>query len=227
MFFTCCFIPLVLISQTPEIPASTTEQQLENITENNEDAETEDDYYLQQMKQYIKNPINLNTANENDLKELSLLNPIQIQSLISYRNLFGKFVNIYELQAIPSWGIELIQKIRPFVSVNENPVLLTTLKARLSKGDHGVLLRLSQTLEKSKGYLVDSVNNFYPGSPQKILVRYKYQFKNLLQYGVVAEKDAGEQFFKGKQKQGFDFYSAHFFVKDIGIIKSIALGILL
>jgi len=64
----------------------------------------------------------------------------------------------------------------------------------------------------------------YPGSPQKVFIRYKYQYKNLLQYGVVGEKDAGEQFFKGSQKQGFDFYSVHFFVKNIGVIKSLALG---
>ena len=45
-----------------------------------------------------------------------------------------------------------------------------------------------------------------------------------MQYGIVAEKDAGEQFFKGKQKQGFDFYSAHIFIKRLGIIKALAIG---
>jgi hypothetical protein len=58
-------------------------------------------------------------------------------------------------------------------------------------------MRGAQVLEKSKGYLLDSSNakNYYPGSPQKLLVRYKYKFGNLLQYGFTAEKDAGEQFF--------------------------------
>ena len=45
-----------------------------------------------------------------------------------------------------------------------------------------------------------------------------------MQYGVTGEKDAGEQFFKGAQKYGFDFYSAHFFVRNLGIIKSLAIG---
>ena len=62
------------------------------------------------------------------------------------------------------------------------------------------------------------------GSPQKILVRYTYSFKNLLQYGILGEKDAGEQFLRGSQKQGFDFYSAHFFVSRLGLIKALALG---
>jgi DNA uptake protein ComE-like DNA-binding protein len=226
LILTFFLLPIAASAQTPETPATTTEQQLENVTENNADAETEDDAYLQQMNQYIKNPVNLNTANENELKELRILNPIQIQNLISYRSLFGKFVDIYELQAIPNWNIELIQKLRPYVSVNDKTELLNSITHRLKGGDHSILLRAAQTLEKSKGFLIDSstATNFYPGSLQKLLLRYKYQFKNLLQYGIVGEKDAGEQFFKGKQKQGFDFYSAHFFARNMGIVKSLALG---
>jgi hypothetical protein len=226
LILSCFLLPITASGQTPEIPANTTEQQLENITENNEDAETEDDAYLQQMNQYIKNPINLNTADENGLKELRILNPIQIQNFIVYRNLLGKFIDIYELQAIPNWDIELIQKIRPYVSVSDKSELLNSIRNRLKGGEHTILARVTQTLEKAKGFLIDSsvATNFYPGTPQKILSRYKYQFKNLLQYGIVGEKDAGEQFFKGKQKQGFDFYSAHLFARNIGAIKLLALG---
>src|SRR6185312_6774488 len=93
-------------------------------------------------------------------------------------------------------------------------------------GNSTLLFRAAQTLEKSKGYLLDrsTANNFYPGSPHKMLLRYKYKSGNALQYGLTAEKDAGEEFFRGAQKNGFDFYSAHFFVRDIGIIKSLAIG---
>ena len=218
-------MPAILLCQTPEIPV-TTQQQLESIAENNADEEIEDDAYLQQMQQYIKNPFNLNYADEIELKELHLLSPVQITNLLAYRNLLGRFIDLYELQAIPAWNIELIYKIRPYISINERTELLTAIRKRLSKGEHTILLRIGQVLEKSKGYLADrqGVTNFYPGSPQKLLVRYKYQFKNLLQYGILGEKDAGEQFFKGKQKQGFDFYSLHFFARNVGIIKSIALG---
>ncbi|MEP6701071.1 MAG: helix-hairpin-helix domain-containing protein, partial [Bacteroidota bacterium] len=64
----------------------------------------------------------------------------------------------------------------------------------------------------------------YSGSPQKILFRYRYTYKNLLQFGVTGDKDAGEQFGKGAQSKGFDFYSFHFFARKIGIIQSLALG---
>jgi len=53
------FLLIICKAQTPELPArpvvqpnSNVEQQLENITENNADSETEDDSYLQEMMQY-------------------------------------------------------------------------------------------------------------------------------------------------------------------------------
>ena len=227
------FLQIICSAQVPEQPTkpvlqpnSNVEQQLENITENNADIETEDDSYLQEMLQYHKNPININTASASLLSELRILSPIQIQNLVYYRNLLGNFVNVYELQAVPGWNVATIQKLRPYITVTENADLLSSLKSRLSNGDQTILFRVSQVIEQSKGYLVDpnSGKNFYHGSPQRLLVRYRYNYKNTLQYGVLGEKDGGEQFFKGAQKQGFDFYSFHFFAKNIGIIKSLAIG---
>ena len=201
------------------------EQQLENATASNADVEVEDDSWLQQMEHFIKDPIDLNAAAEADLKELHILNPLQIQQMISYRKLFGAFISIYELQAVPGWDISLIMKIRPFITVSDHTGVGNLLSARATKGEHSILIRVSQVLERSKGYRPDSsTTNFYPGSPQKIFLRYTYHFKNLLQWGLLAEKDAGEQFFKGKQKQGFDFYSAHIFLQNFGNIRSLALG---
>ncbi len=220
------FICPELLAQIPEINTPIIEQQLENITENNEDNETEDDSYLQQMVQLMRNPLNLNNASASDMKELRVLTAIQIQNFILYRTLTGKLINLYELQAVPGWDINTIQKIRPYVIVSSRVSVSGTLNTRFINGDHSMLVRASQVIEKSKGYLLDSSTaaNFYPGSPQKILFRYKYAYRNLFQYGIVAEKDAGEEFFKGTQKQGFDFYSAHIFIRKLGIIKSLAIG---
>src|SRR4030095_14079353 len=62
------------------------------------------------------------------------------------------------------------------------------------------------------------------GSRQRLFFRYRYQYKNLLQYGIVGEKDAGEQFFRGKQKYGCDFYSFHLFVAKLGKVQAFAVG---
>jgi hypothetical protein len=62
------------------------------------------------------------------------------------------------------------------------------------------------------------------GSPQAFYGRYKYVYKNHLQWGITADKDAGEEFFSGNNATGFDFYSAHLRLSDIGILKNLIIG---
>lgn len=205
---------------------SATEQEFENVASGNEEAEIEDDSYVQQMAQFLKHPVNINTADEEKLGELQVLDALQIQQLIAYRSLLGRFLSIYELQSVPGWDIQTIHKIKQYITVTNDAGISEDIHTRLKSGDHSLLLRASQVLERSKGYLIDpsSAKSNYPGSPLKLLMRYKYQYRNLLQFGILGEKDAGEQFFKGKQKQGFDFYSGHIFFRNAGIIKAFALG---
>ncbi len=205
-----------------EIPVST-EQQLENQTDADQ-GETEDDTYLQELEQFRKNPINLNSADADELKQLRIISGLQIANLVSYRNLFGKLISIYELQAVPAWDIIMIRKLIPFVTVVTPLSISEEAGKRFSEGEHSLLLRVSQVLEESAGFNNSTAGTKYLGSPQKILFRYRYTYKNLLQFGLVGDKDAGEQFLKGAQNKGFDFYSFHFFARKIGIIQSLALG---
>lgn len=220
------FVMPAAISQVADPPGSLLEQQLENSTENNNDNATEDDADLQQLQQFLQYPLDLNRAAAADLAALRVLSILQINQFIAYRELLGPLVSIYELQAVPLWDAALIRKIRPYITVSEQQKVKDQLMDRFIPGQHSVLVRVSQEPERSKGYLVDKNAgvNFYPGTPQKIVLRYTYVYKQLLQYGILAEKDPGEQFFKGQQKQGFDFYSFHLFVRQLGVISALAIG---
>jgi Helix-hairpin-helix motif len=211
-----------LLTWSQDIPP-TTEQQLENLTDADQ-AETEDDSYLQQLEQFRKNPVNLNLADAPELKELRIITDLQIDNLISYRRLFGKLIDIYELQAVPSWDVITIRKLLPFITLSSSLSVMDDFGNRIKDGDHSLLLRVSQVLEKSKGFDKSTSGTKYLGSPQRIFFRYRYTYKNLLQFGVVGDKDAGEQFLKGAQKKGFDFYSFHLFARKIGIIQALAIG---
>ena len=200
------------------------QQQLELDTEENE-MESEDDSYLQQLRYYLKHPINLNEASAEELNEFKILSALQISNFVSYRNLFGRFVSIYELQAIPAWDITVIKKILPYIIISGSTNLAKEIRERLWAGDKDLLFRLSMTTPKSKGYLErDSAGKGYAGSRPQLLIRYTYNYRNLLQYGILAEKDAGEELFRGSQKRGFDFYSFHLFLRKAGIIQSLAIG---
>jgi hypothetical protein len=216
----CCTITIIGVAQTTE----KTEQQLEFLADN-EDAETEDDSYLQQLEQLKKNKLDINDAEASDLKMFPFLTELQIQSFLQYRKLLGKFISLYELQAIPYWDVETINKLLPYIQAGNALNLKEDLLKRFTSGQHSLLLRESVILEKAKGFTATGTTPAnYQGDKNRILVRYKYSYKNLLQYGIVADKDAGEQMFKGYQNKGFDFYSFHFFMRNRGILKALALG---
>jgi hypothetical protein len=163
-------------------------------------------------------------AEANELRELRILTDLQISNFISYRKLFGKFISIYELQAIPSWDVGTIRKLTPYITLASPVSFKNDFTSRFQQGSHSLLLRVSQIVEEAKGFDNSTTGTKYLGSPQRIFFRHRYTFKNLLQYGLVGDKDAGEQFFKGAQNKGFDFYSFHLFARNIGSIKALALG---
>jgi hypothetical protein len=200
----------------------TTQQQLENIAEAN-DEDPKDDNFLQQLDYFRKHPINLNSATPEELQALKALTDLQIGNIIHYRNLLGNFINIYELQAVPTWDLLTIKKILPYVIIGSSVSVRENFLSRFRNGDQSILFRLTRVLEKSKGYNT-ALTTHYLGDQNHLMFRYRYQYKDLLYFGLTGDKDAGEQFFNGAQSKGFDFYSFHFFVRRLGIIKSIALG---
>ena len=213
--------------QQDAAPDATEEQRLEDITES-EEAELEDDYALQQLANYSRHPLNLNSANETELEAFGELSPLLIKNLFVYRKLLGNLQNIYELQAIPGFSIDLIRKILPYITISSTATFSQSITERLHNGERSLLLRSALVMEPSNGFsindsLTSSPEHFY-GSRPKLMVRYNYQYKQLLHYGIVGDKDAGEQFFRGNQKSGFDFYSFHFFIRKWRWIKALAIG---
>lgn len=215
--------PATFVAYCQEPPPAGTEQHLENLTDASQ-AELQDDSFLQSWEQFKKNPLNLNTAEENDLQELKILTALQIESFLLYRKLFGKFISIYELQAIPAWDIITIKKLLPFIWVGDITNVKEEFYKRIKNGNHHLLLRISQEIEKLIGTEDSGYTKTWLGSPQKIFFRYRYDYKKLLQFGISGDKDAGEQFFKGEQNKGFDFYSFHLFAREQGAVQSFALG---
>jgi DNA uptake protein ComE-like DNA-binding protein len=180
---------------------------------------------------FSEKPLNLNTATLDDLQRLVILNDIAITSLLAHREAHGKLLNILELQGIKGFTPQVIRTIMPFVVVTDDPLGRFNFKNMWKEGRHELVVRYEQTIEEKKGYteiedslLAESPNSRYLGDPFKLFARYRFQSTNRVSWGVTMEKDAGEEFFTGTQKQGFDFYSAHLFLRNIGVIKALAVG---
>ncbi|MGZ3882532.1 MAG: hypothetical protein ACXVBF_14380, partial [Flavisolibacter sp.] len=152
-----------------------------------------------------------------------MLNDLQVNNLIRYRSLLGNLISIFELQSIPGWSLVTINRVLPYIAVSNPQSSKQSFLPRFHNGDNSLLFRISRVLEKSKGYDT-SLNSHYLGDRNHLAFRYRYQYKDLLYFGITADKDAGEQFFRGAQSKGFDFYSFHFFARRVGWVKSLAIG---
>lgn len=229
------------------------EQRITNIAEQlGDDSDVDLAELYDQLLDRFNDPIDLNHTNARELGSLYLLSDLQVNAILQHARKYGKYISIYELQAVDGMDMASLELIRPFVTISGEGRTRTPLKVMLQQGKHEVLVRTQVNIEQKRGFMgrdpfgkpyqypngkplpdlddpavMDSLrqnNKVYLGSPWKVYSRYRFQYRRNLSFGITAEKDEGEEFFKGTQKQGFDFYSAHLFLRDIGPFKAVALG---
>ncbi|MDR2917462.1 MAG: helix-hairpin-helix domain-containing protein [Tannerella sp.] len=204
---------------------------IEEIAEESEENPESIEKLYNDLSYLSENPLNLNRITAEQLKQIPFLSDIQILNILDYLKKQGEFVSIYELKNIRFLDVETIELILPFIYVGEiDKTRPFTIKNLLKFGTNEFLLRYDRCLNEKKGYkeLPDSILQQYPnrkyvGEPFYTSLRYSYSFDNRLQVGVVAEKDAGEAFWNSYNK-GYDFYSVHALLKDLGTIRTLAIG---
>lgn len=219
---------------------------IEQIERLAEDSDEEIDYE-ELIENYIffsENPININSEEVMQLVELRLLSVFQYEELQRYRRYYGDFLFLDELEMVEGFDEQTLAIIRPVVVVGKDQSKdKLTLEKMGRYGKHQIVGRYEQILEKQQGYapyddsiLLAKPNSRYLGSPQKYQLKYTYNYRNKIRAGLVLEKDAGELFFTDKvsdtiqallgkkYQKGFDFVGFHLYAKDLGIVKSAALG---
>ena len=183
------------------------------------------------LNYFYDTPLNINGATKEEMQSIGLLTDIQINDALLHIDIFGKFISVYELQELPYWDLETIRLVLPFIKVDDKlEQLHVDFKEVLKYGKFEAFLRYQSNLENKSGYdqVSDSVlnnsNSYYYGNPDRYYTRLRYSYRTNLSVGVTAEKDPGEEFFKGSQSNGFDFYSAHAFYKGGKYLRAVALG---
>ncbi|MBW6497015.1 MAG: helix-hairpin-helix domain-containing protein [Bacteroidales bacterium] len=217
--------------QPPPVNEELFQQRIESLAE---EAEEELDYseLIEELEVFLRNPINLNFASADDLRRLFFLNDIQINNLLNHISMFGRLLSIYELQSVEGFDLETIQLLQPYVTVAEERFRRHfRLDDMLREGNSQFFLRYQQLLEEQRGFspidpeeLEANPNARYLGSPFRLYSRYRFTYYNNISIGMTAEKDPGEEFFRGTQPNGFDYYSGHVYVRDFGRLRAAVVG---
>lgn len=196
---------------------------IESIAEN-----SPDDFDLSELQDrltyYRKRPINLNNTNPEELKTLFFLSPIQISNIFTHIKTNGKFIDVLELQSVPEFDVETINRLLPFVTLNQQDLVdKITLRNLRVLAENDLVLRIGSILEKPKGF-TDLPGSRYLGTQERFLLRYRYDYSNRISASLIAEKDAGETFIKGEKQLLFDYQSFHIGIYNTGRFKKIILG---
>ena len=204
--------------------ASDIERLIEVFLEESEEG-TDQTQWLEEMTDLLENPLNINTASKVELLRIPFLNEALADNIIEYRNKSGYFISRTELTSVAGIGRDLAEKIAGFIYTGSEAE--KSIPGTRSSGylQHQLLLKGWRGFPRPAGYLPRGDKPpAFAGSPMKLYARYILQSGRDFQAGFTGDSDPGELFFKGINKYGFDFYSAHVSLRLNDLIPRIIIG---
>lgn len=180
---------------------------------------------IEDLTNLLDNPININECSLDDLSKLVFLSDFQIKGLWDYIQEKGPILSIYELQMVYGFEKDDIERLAPFITL-EKPVEENSFKSLIANGHHEVSTKVGTVIETQDGYRNSNGSSAlrYLGSKYSTYTRYSFQSKDKLEWGLIADKDAGEEFFKGSNSSGFDYLSGYVAVSEMRLIKRLVVG---
>ena len=176
--------------------------------------------YEDVLEEYAEHPLNINAATREELEQFPFLSTQQVEDIQAYIYQYGEMKSLGELAMIESVNWYQRQLLSCFVYAGELakpsfPSLYNIMKYGKHEAVADVKIPFYQRKGDVEGYL---------GYPLKHWLRYQFRRSGYVKWGFLASQDAGEPFFAGKNKWGYDFYSFYLQVKKWGRWKNITLG---
>lgn len=197
------------------------EDVLQEVIANDEDEMTSWEDLYEALRDMESQPIDINTATDEELATIPFLTAKQVEDLCEYRYRYGPILSLDELIAVSSLDFYRRKLIRYFVYVDEKTYAekFPSLKniAKYGKNELTILAKIPTYERKGdkKGYA---------GYPIKTWLRYNFTYGQYVKLGITAAQDAGEPFFSGVNNMGYDYYSLYAVVRDLGKFETMALG---
>ena len=197
------------------------------VTDDNSALRWED--YYQELEELSEHPFNINRITKEQLEQLPFLSDRLIENILYYVYKYGPLMTKNELLGVEGMDYQTRRFLNDFIFIGpaEKEESRFTLKKMFKYNKQDLFMRVDIPFNQKAGYAGKKGNNSsksYEGNPYYQNLRYKFQYKKQVYWGLVAEKDAGEPFFTKQNKKGYDFYSMYFYLQDVRRWKNIALG---
>lgn len=199
--------------------------------EDYDEAELQDVY--EHLWELESQPLNINDATYEDMCQIPGMTIDNISDIMLYRDKYGALKSMAELALIPGISREMRLLLSCFFVAEpaETDKFNRNSKRNrewwkgerldsLMKRGHGTILATgSVPLYKRKG---DETS--YLGDRYRYGIKVKGNYSDYVKYGFIGAQDAGEPFFKDKNKWGFDHYAFFLNINKVGRLKSLVAG---
>ncbi len=222
LFYLLLFKPLGLAQSDSTFRTDFLLDEIDNLENTDEDSYISEEL-MEELHELTNTKPNLNDLSYDVAVRILHLSDYQYYQLQLYIENYGQLASIYELDAINGFSPSDRERISALAKVIMTTERQPFFKNFFKKSKQTLLVRYGQILEHQAGYDTSRATH-YAGDPSHVCFKYDFSTQNKFFIKLSGEKDAGEQFFRGKQKYGFDFYSGSISIKDIGILKNAVIG---
>lgn len=159
------------------------------------------------------NPIDLNTAGEQELRRLFFLNDNQIDAILLF--IYKQPLNdLCELRLIDNLADYEIRNMLPFVTISKQQLQEPFYwRDMWHYAKHEVNVRFDARNIENNG-----TDPFYAA------VKYRFKYKSRVDAGLTAERDPQEPLYYKHKTYGADFYGGWLQLNDIGKLRTLTLG---
>lgn len=190
--------------------------------DNPEEEEAEEwEMSYEELCELAEHKIDINSAGKEDLLRLPFISEQQVMDIMEYLYHYGSMKTANELLMIESIDYKTQQMLLKYIVFGNTDGKKRFPSAEyISKyGKNTLLADVRMPLYEHKG---DKWG--YLGYNVKHWLRYEFTCGKWIRAGVMMAQDAGEPFFAGNNKQGYDYMSPYIIIKGLGRLKTLAVG---
>lgn len=175
----------------------------------------------EELSELENHKIDLNRCTRDELLQLPFLSAQQVMDFIEYRDRHGRIETVVELYMIRSMEKSTIDLLSHFATIYPEVIkdTLPSLKDLIRYGRHELLATFKAPFYNRRGD-----ENGYLGYKYKHWLRYTFTSGQHVKLDLVASQDAGEPFFAGQNKAGYDYYSFYLMLQKWGCVRRMVVG---
>lgn len=191
-------------------------------------AEQASEQVSEQYAHLLDDPFDVNRASAAQLASIPGLSATAAHRIVQHRAEHGPFQTPQQLESVTGFSTEIVQAIRPFVTVGQpnddssSGTSFPSLKTIVSGLETDVIQRFTRRLDLGRGYR----DGQFVGSAGRLTTRIRVQFERRLELALTVDKDPGEAvtWSPSTDTYGFDHVAGSAAIHDLGPIETLVLG---